>query len=254
MNEQPKSVTESNRVPYIALGNDTHTNNRGSEMRKYVAYYRVSTKKQQASGLGLEAQQATVAAHVKALGGEIVGEFTEVESGRKQIRKQLAEAIELAKQTGARLIVAKLDRLSRDIKFIFTLKDANVDFVCCDLPDFNTLTLGIFATFAQHEREEISRRTKAGLARAKARGVKLGKADNFKPEHLKKAIEARQFNAQTHANNQKAGALVVAEIARGTTLQKIADRLNERGYRTRKGFTFTRMQVARLRNREMQGA
>lgn len=134
-------------------------------MTKYVAYYRVSTKAQGSSGLGLEAQRASVAGFVKGSDRRavIVAEFTEVESGKKDKRMELMAAIERAKREGAVLVIAKLDRLSRNASFIFTLRDSRVNFLCVDMPDANTLTIGIFATLAQHERELISQRTKAAL-------------------------------------------------------------------------------------------
>ena len=124
---------------------------------KYVAYYRVSTKAQGDSGLGLEGQRSAVFNFVK---GTIVAEFTEVESGKNNQRAQLSAAIDRAKKENAVLVIAKLDRLSRNASFIFTLRDSGVNFQCVDMPDANTLTIGIFATLAQHERELISSRTK----------------------------------------------------------------------------------------------
>ncbi|WP_229370339.1 recombinase family protein [Fibrivirga algicola] len=123
---------------------------------RYVAYYRVSTKQQGDSGLGLAAQQTAVASFVR---GPIVAEFTVVELGKNNGRVQLAQAIERAKREGAVLVIAKLDRLSRNASFILTLRDSGVNFQCVDLTDANTLTIGIFATLAQHERELISSRT-----------------------------------------------------------------------------------------------
>ena len=114
-----------------------------SSQQTYVAYYRVSTKKQGESGLGLDAQRSAVAGFVK---GAIIAEFTEVESGKKNQREQLRLAIGRAKKEGAVLVIAKLDRLSRNASFIFTLRDSGVNFQCVDMPDANTLTIGIFAT------------------------------------------------------------------------------------------------------------
>ena len=127
----------------------------------YVAYYRVSTKRQGESGLGLEAQKQAVNLYAKT-NGCILKEFTEVESGKKDNRPQLDMAIKECKQRNATLLIAKLDRLSRNVSFLFTLKQS-INFVCLDLPDLNTLTLGIFATMAQHERGLISKRTKSAL-------------------------------------------------------------------------------------------
>ena len=142
-----------------------------SGLPKYVAYYRVSTRGQGESGLGLEAQKAAVAGFVK---GVIVAEYTEIESGKNNQRVELGAAIERAKQEKAVLVIAKLDRLSRNASFIFTLRDSGVNFQCVDMPDANTLTIGIFATLAQHERELISSRTKAALQAKIAQGCPAG--------------------------------------------------------------------------------
>jgi DNA invertase Pin-like site-specific DNA recombinase len=127
-------------------------------MPAYFAYYRVSTKQQGASGLGLEAQQAAVVSFLK--GGQPQGEYVEVESGKKNQRPQLLAAMAAARAAGGVLLIANLDRLSRNASFIFTLRDSGVDFVCCDMPDANTLTVGLFAVLAQHERETISKRAR----------------------------------------------------------------------------------------------
>jgi DNA invertase Pin-like site-specific DNA recombinase len=151
----------------------THTS---TGVQKYVAYYRVSTAKQERSGLGLDVQQKVVTDFVKA--SPIVATFMEVESGKRNQREQLRLAIEAAKKHGAILIIAKLDRLSRNASFIFALRDSGVNFLCV-LPDANTLTIGIFATLAQHELELISGRTKAALVAKTAQGATLGKPENL---------------------------------------------------------------------------
>lgn len=144
----------------------------------YVAYYRVSTKKQGASGLGLDAQKQTANNFLKET-DYIIKEFVEIESGKNNQREQLDEAIKYARNNKYTLLVAKLDRLSRNVSFIFTLRDSGVDFVCADIPDANTLTIGIFATIAQHEREIISRRTKDALQAKKEKGFLLGSPKNL---------------------------------------------------------------------------
>jgi DNA invertase Pin-like site-specific DNA recombinase len=141
---------------------------------KLVAYERVSTARQGKSGLGLEAQRKAIDDYAQTKGGTILARFTEVESGRKNDRPELEKALQLARITGATLVIAKLDRLSRNAAFLLTLRDAGVSFVACDMPEANDLTVGIMALVAQQEREAISRRTKEALAAAKARGVKLG--------------------------------------------------------------------------------
>jgi DNA invertase Pin-like site-specific DNA recombinase len=133
-------------------------------MPSHFACYRVSTKRQGTSGLELEAQQAAVVSFLK--GGQLQGAYIEVESGKKNQRPQLLAA----RTAGGVLLIAKLDRLSRNASFIFTLRDSGVDFMCCDIPDANTLTVGLFSVLAQHERETISKRAKDALAAKKARG------------------------------------------------------------------------------------
>jgi len=141
---------------------------------KFVAYYRVSTDQQGASGLGLEAQRSAVATYLDGGPWRLVAEHTEVESGKRADRPELAKALLACRKHKAKLIIAKLDRLSRNLAFIATLMDSGVEFVAVDNPHANKLTIHILAAVAQHEREAISERTKAALAAAKARGKKLG--------------------------------------------------------------------------------
>lgn len=168
---------------------------------RYVAYYRVSTQKQGQSGLGLEAQKVAVRAFLDD--ADLIDDFTEVESGNREDRPELAKAIETALAYGAKLIVAKLDRLTRDPGFLYKLRDSGVNFICADMPEANKLTIGILALVAEQEREAISQRTKAGLAAAKARGIQLGTPENLTPEaaekgramgraeHARKLLEAK---------------------------------------------------------------
>ena len=144
-------------------------------IERAVVYYRVSTARQGASGLGLEAQRVAVETLCASRGWSIIAPpFQEVESGKRSDRPELLRALEQAKLTGARLVIAKLDRLSRDATFLLTLQDSGVRFVAADMPDANDLTVGIMALVARQERQAISRRTKEALAVAKARGVRLG--------------------------------------------------------------------------------
>jgi DNA invertase Pin-like site-specific DNA recombinase len=142
--------------------------------QRFVAYERVSTKRQGASGLGLEAQRKAIDDFVASRGAEAIARFTEVESGKLANRLELAKALHIAKVTVATLLIAKLDRLSRNAAFLLTLRDSGVRFVAADMPEANDLTVGIMALVAEQEREAISRRTKEALAAARARGVKLG--------------------------------------------------------------------------------
>ena len=210
----------------------------------FVAYFRVSTQKQGISGLGLDAQRATVRSFAGAV--PIIAEFTEIESGKKNVRPQLEAAIECARVNGARLVIAKLDRLSRNLGFIFLLRDSKVDFVCADLPDMNTLTVGFHALLAQYERETISARTKAALAEKKKQGFKLGTPANLTADARAKGRTAHTANARTAKANVQAADIARDKRAQGLTLAAIADKLNENGYKTRNGKAFQRTTVLRL--------
>ena len=216
--------------------------------KRYTPYYRVSTQKQGASGLGLEAQQAAVRAFV-AESAQLLPEYVEVESGKNNHRPQLLAAIAEARRVGATLLIAKLDRLSRNAGFIFTLRDAGVDFVCCDMPDANTLTVGLFAVLAQHERETISRRTKDALQAKKARGATLGTPANLTDDARAKGRANMQQNAREHQANRQATRLAGLLRAQGHSLPQIAQELTAAGYRTRRGGVFHPTTVNRLLER-----
>ena len=213
-------------------------------MKSYVVYLRVSTHKQGQSGLGLEAQRAAVGTF--APGAQVVGEFIEIESGKKNQRLQLAAAMALAKGKGATLLIAKLDRLSRNAGFIFQLRDAGVDFVCCDMPDANTLTVGIFAVLAQHERETISKRTKDALAAKLAQGAQLGTPANLTPAATQKGRDRNQANARAHGHNERAAAHILLLREKGFNYSQIAVKLNALRFVTRMGKSFRAEQVKRL--------
>ena len=215
-------------------------------MSNLISYLRVSTQKQGASGLGLEAQRATVADYVKRTGGTIVAEFTEVESGKKNSRLQLVEAIAAAKRTGSVLVIAKLDRLARNAAFIFALRDAGVSFVACDIPEANTLTVGIFAVMAQHEAELISTRTKSALLAKKMRGDKLGTPANLTAEARAKGRAAHTWNAANNQNTKTAKGYAVLLRGNGASLRVMAITLNAEGFKTPRGGQFTAVQVSRL--------
>lgn len=214
---------------------------------QYVAYYRVSTQKQGVSGLGLEAQQNAVECFCK--GANIVGEFVEIESGKKDTRPQLNAAIAQAKATGARLIVAKLDRLSRNVAFTSALLKSGIDFVCCDIPGANKLTIHLIAAIAENEREMISERTRAALAAKKARGAKLGAPDgaNFaKGNAVAKSVATRKAKAVENENTRRASAFAKNLKANGATLRFIASELNKAGFQTANGRAFFAASVSRL--------
>jgi DNA invertase Pin-like site-specific DNA recombinase len=142
--------------------------------RQYVAYYRVSTQQQAHSGLGLEAQRDSVERYVQRVSGKLVADFTEVKSGRKTKRPQLAEAIRICRMRRAVLVIARLDRLARNVALIADLIDDELEFVAVDFPTASRLTLHVLAAIAEYESRLMSERTKAAFAAAKARGVKLG--------------------------------------------------------------------------------
>ena len=210
-------------------------------MKSFVAYYRVSTYKQGKSGLGLEAQQESVSSYLKLNGGTLCEEFIEVESGKKNNRPELLTALKLCRSTKSVLIIAKLDRLARNVHFISGLMEAGVEFVAVDNPHANRLMLHMLAAFAEHEREQISLRTKAALAAAKARGVKLGANGAVLAKQNKQA-------AQEFAQKMKD---VINEV-RGdgkTLLREIAEELNQRGIKTQRGKVWYPMTVSNIIHR-----
>jgi DNA invertase Pin-like site-specific DNA recombinase len=223
---------------------------------KWIAYYRVSTDKQGRSGLGVEAQRHAVAEYLNGGQWKLVKEFTEVESGKRDDnRPQLAEAFKACRAYGAKLVIAKLDRLSRDAHFLLGLQKAGVEFVCVDDPHMTPLTLGIRAVVAQHERDLISSRTKAALAAAKRRGVKLGGDRGVVPSKKTraKAVEALQARADAKAADL---APIIAELqaAGKTSLRAIAGALNDLGIPTVRGGKWSSPQVMRMMDRPFEAS
>lgn len=220
-----------------------------SQCQKYVSYYRVSTAKQGKSGLGLEAQKEAVAGYLRSNGGELMAEFTEVESGRRRDRQELNRAIAYARVTRSTLIIAKLDRLARNVSFTAALMDSGLEFVAVDMPQANKFTIHVMAALAEMEAELISARTKAALAEAKRRGVKLG---NPRLNELRgdptKATAARQTMADDHARNYL-GLVLEAKEGGAKTLREIADHLNGRGATTAKGHAWHPSTIRRLLDR-----
>jgi DNA invertase Pin-like site-specific DNA recombinase len=214
---------------------------------KFVAYYRVSTARQGRSGLGLDAQQESVRAYLNGGNWSLVAEYTEVESGKRSDRPELAKALKACRVYGAKLVIAKLDRLSRDAHFLLGLEKAGVDFVAADMPDANQLTVHIMAVVAQAERQMISQRTKAALAAAKKRGTKLG---GNRGTVITRAARKAGRDAQITRANERAADLAptIADLraAGVTSLAAIARALNERGVPTARGAgEWTATQVAR---------
>ena len=219
---------------------------------KFVAYLRVSTHKQGYSGLGLESQREIIQNYLR--GTTPIAEYVEVESGRKtdKGRPKLREALEQCRKYGAKLIVAKLDRLARNVAFLSALLESDVDIVFCDFPQANKMVLHILAAISQYEAELIATRTKQALAAKKARGCVLGN-----PEHLmdnldsaiKKSNETNRRKAEENPNNKRAAAMLKVLVTKGHTLQEMADYLNNEGFTTPKGCSFSRSSVLVLLQR-----
>ena len=197
----------------------------------FISYVRVSTDAQGASGLGLEAQRAAIERHVNGAGGKLLAEFQEIESGKNNARPEIAKALAACRARRATLIIAKLDRLARNVAFISNLMESGVEFVAADMPMANRLTVHILAAVAEHEREMISARTKAALAAAKARGVKLGnprlRAGNRASALRAAAVRSRKADARAAELRpyidaaQKAGLIAPKDIAEALTARGI---------------------------------
>lgn len=216
---------------------------------RYVSYIRVSTKRQGASGLGLEAQQEAIRAFLEARGGEVLpgAEFREVESGGHNDRPELAKAIERVRLTGAKLLVAKLDRLSRDAEFILRLQRLGVPFVCADMPEADETVIGFLAVMAQRERRLIAERTSAALKAARAKGRKVGNpmgAAAFGPNAGKGSLEARQAKARAFVD--LVGTTVSALRAQGMSFRQVASELNRMGVQARRGGQWSANSVKRV--------
>ncbi len=216
-------------------------------MAKLVPYYRVSTRRQGESGLGLEAQQFSVASFARQGQHEITASFQEIETGKRADRPQLAKALAYAKRTKGVLVIAKLDRLARNVHFLSGLMEAGVDFVCCDMPSANRLTLHILAAVAEDEARRISERTRAALAAYKARGGKLGTLANLTREAGRRGAETCRAQAYS------AYAALLPQLrewrSAGLSLRQIAALLNGGGHTTRSGAPWNHAQVRRVLTR-----
>jgi len=217
----------------------------------FIAYYRVSTQKQGRSGLGLEAQKHSVCAYA-ANAGQIIASHTDIESGKRDDRPELEKALTRCRLTGSTLLIAKLDRLSRNKAFLFTLMESQVKFVCADMPEANEMTLGFMAMVADYEGKAISERTKAALAAAKARGVKLGNPQNLTNRDTTAATQARSTKAQDR-NAEIRGVIdgLTAEYG-PMSLRAMADRLNNEGFLTSRGCKWRPQAVSRVINTNTQ--
>ena len=217
-----------------------------------IAYRRVSTARQGASGLGLEGQEAAVREYARAANGTLLRAYTEVETGKRADRPELAKALSDCKRSRAVLVIAKLDRLARNVHFLSGLMEAGVEFVCCDMPSANRLTLHIMAAVAEDEAKRISERTKAGLAAYKARGGVLGAArpgayrlkGGANPKAAQRAGEVATEKAR--AAYEDLAPVIAGMQADGLSLRAIAGRLNAKGHTTRRGKPWNQVQVRRV--------
>jgi len=212
---------------------------------KFIAYYRVSTQKQGQSGLGLEAQQLAVVNFLNGGEWELLSDFVEVETGKGadalDRRPKLRAAIDACKKQKATLIIAKLDRLARNVHFVSGLLESGINFVCADMPQANKVMLQMYSVMAEWERDQISSRTKAALQAAKARGVVLGAAG---AANLKPNIEQRQQAASDFADKLKG--VIKGMIARGLSQRAMCDELNQLGIKTARGGEWSQIQLQRV--------
>lgn len=221
-------------------------------MEKYIGYFRISTQHQvrtDNTSLGIESQKTAVRSFIGS-NGILIREYTEIESGKNNNRPILEQAIREAEKTGSTLIIAKLDRLSREVGFLFQLKsriqNSGVKIKSLDIPNMDTLNLGIYGTIAQHERETISTRTKNALAELKRKGVRLGKPENLTPIAREKGQITIKRNAKENDRNRQAKAIISSCISKNMSYRETADYLNKLNFRTRYDKSFLPTTVMRL--------
>lgn len=220
-------------------------------MKQYCIYLRVSTTRQFSSGLGIEAQRETCLNYIKSQDGELLKEFIDSESGKNRNRPGLLSAIDFCKTNGCALVIAKLDRLARDVEFTFKVINTGIDIHFCDMPMINTMILGVFASVAQYERELISGRTKAALTAKRERGEVWNK--EISTERINKAVEASAKSRREKARNNPKNVFFWqfclnwqkknGKFTAMTDFQPIADELNSLGQTTVKGLPFTKNRV-----------
>jgi len=216
---------------------------------KYVAYYRVSTAKQGITGFGMEAQQHAVENFLAGKDAVLINQYREMESGAKNDRPELHKALRKCRLTGATLLIAKLDRLSRNRRFLMDLADSSINFVCCDMPEANNLTVGLLACLADYERQLISERTKAALAAAKARGVKLGNPQLAKVRNTDTSHATAAKVANAAARNAEIREVIQElreESPERLSSRVIAGKLNAAGYTTSTGRPWHHQGVLRV--------
>lgn len=218
--------------------------------KTYIAYLRQSTTKQEASGLGVAAQRSIIENHIKE--GVIIAEYVETESGKKSERPELQKALAHCRKTGSILVVAKLDRLSRNVAFMSRLLESETEILFCDFPTANRLILHIIASIAEYEATLISARTKAALRAKKERGCRLGNASNLINNHrqaIDNSVATNRQKADRNENNKRAIAMIRSMYGEGRSFSSMARYLNAQGFRTSKGGQFQTTQVRRLFNK-----
>ena len=216
-------------------------------MKRYIAYLRQSTSKQEQSGLGVEAQREIIKNHLKD--AAILNEYVETETGKRNDRPKLMEALAQCRKTNAILIVAKLDRLSRNVAFTSKLLESDVEILFCDFPEANRLILHIISSIAEYEANLISLRTRQSLQAKKSRGCKLGKAENLMNKHKQAIRNSNKTNTQKaidNDNNKRASALIKAMVNDRKTFAEITKSLNLQGFKTSRGCQFQIVQVQRI--------
>jgi len=219
-------------------------------MKKFVTYYRVSRKEQGLSTLGLLAQRTSVEKYVISQNGKIVGDYTEIETGtNKRERVEIRKAIQKAKEEGAILVIAKLDRLARNVNFVSSLMDAGIEFLAVDMPSANNFTIHIFSALAEQEAKLISSRTKLALAELKNKGVILGTPKNLNSEARTKGIKVIKENAVNNDRNRQALSIILNCKEKGMSYREIAKYLNDLNFKTRYGNIFFPATVLQLYRR-----
>jgi DNA invertase Pin-like site-specific DNA recombinase len=219
-------------------------------MKKFIAYYRVSRKVQGVSGLGLSAQKSSVEKYVAGQDGIILNEFTEIETGtNKKERIEIHKAIQQAKNENAVLIIAKLDRLARNVNFVSSLMDSGIEFLAVDMPTANNFTIHIFSALAEQEAKLISTRTKQALAELKKKGIKLGSPKNLTSDARNKGVQTIKENALNNDRNRQAQSIISNCKEKGMSYRQIAKYLNELNFKTRYGKEFLPASVFQLYNR-----
>jgi DNA invertase Pin-like site-specific DNA recombinase len=215
--------------------------------KTYIAYLRQSTVKQQESGLGVEAQREIITNHLK--GGVVLNEFVETETGKRNDRPVLMKALEQCRKTKSTLVVAKLDRLSRNVAFTSKLLESDVEILFCDFPEANRLILHIISSIAEYEANLISIRTRQSLQAKKSRGCQLGKSENLINKHRQAIQNSNKTNMQKaieNENNKRAAALIKAMVNDNKTFAEITKSLNSQGFKTSRGCQFQIIQAQRI--------